>query len=137
MGEEYDTFTERTNKNKINYNFDEISEYEKATCRRPTPDNPFMNTPVTQYNKENVPVACNSDDDEIKVQIDKNFYKNLYRDVGDLFDVKNSQRMFYTTAPVPGDQTNFANWLYADSNHCKTNQEQCLLYEDLRKVTQF
>ena len=122
---------------KINYDMSEMMEYERATCRKPTPDNPFMNTPVTDYNKEDVPSACNADDEDIKEQIDDNFYKNLYRDVGDLFGVKNSQRMFYTVQQVPGDQINFANWLYAESRNCKTDQQNCLLYEDLRKVTQF
>ncbi|ARF09366.1 hypothetical protein Catovirus_2_315 [Catovirus CTV1] len=131
LGEEYDA--ERKSPPKIQYNLDEMEEYEKASCRRPTPDNPFMNTPVTEYNKENVPSACNADDDDIKEQIDNSFYTNLFRDVGDLYGIKNSQRMYYTTAQNPPDQTTFANWLYSEKENCKVNMKDCLKVEDLRK----
>lgn len=132
LGEEYNAETKKPIK-KINYDLNEMQQYEKATCRKPSVGNPFMNTPVTDYNKENVPSACNADDEDIKEQIDDTFYTNLFRDVGDLYDVKNSQRMYYTMPPNPPDQTTFANWLYSEKENCKVNQVDCLQTEDLRK----
>ena len=78
-----------------------------------------MNPPVTDFDRENIPEACNTD---------------LYRDLNDLFDTKNSQRTWYTTpsTAIPNDQEGFANWLYKTDQICKVNQGTCLRYEDLR-----
>ncbi len=121
-------------KDFVNYDFNELLEYEKNSCRRPTKENPFMNTPVTDFGKENIPVACNVDDDDIKENMERYFNVDLYRDVGDLFDTKNSQRIWYTTpvTQIPNDQEGFANWLYKTDDICKVNQGSCLRYEDLR-----
>lgn len=129
LGEEYTVNSEDTN--KIEYNIDEMNEYNKATCRKPTRDNPFMNAAVTEYNQnKEIPVACNVEDDDIKDNMDKTFNTGLYRDIEDLYDVKNSQRMYYT---VPEhDQDKFAKWLYGNTDNCKTNQEKCLINQDIR-----
>ncbi len=121
-------------KDFVNYDFNELLEYEKSVCRQPTKDNPFMNTPVTDFGKENIPVPCNSDDDDIKDKIERAFNTDIYRDLNDLFDVKNSQRVWYTVPnnAIPNDQEGFANWLYKTKNVCKTNQDSCFRYEDLR-----
>ena len=120
-------------KENIRYSLDEMRLYEMEKCRRPTVDNPFMNTSVDDYNKEDVPVACNSDEDEIKKDIALKFNQDMYRDIDDVFDKKNSQRQFYTIAHnVPNDQEAFARWCYKFPATCKTNQERCLRYEDLR-----
>lgn len=103
------------------------------SCRKPTPDNPFMNPPISDFNTE-VPAACNSDDEDIKNSITKAFNTNLFMDVDDVFDKMNSQRQFYTVpnTSIPNQQTEFANWLYRAPVTCKEDQEQCLRYEDLR-----
>jgi hypothetical protein len=128
------TLTDQKAKDFVNYDFNELMEYEKNSCRRPTKDNPFMNPPVTDFGKENIPVACNSDDDDIKQNMERNFNVDLYRDLDDLFDNKNSQRVWYTipVTAIPNDQESFANWLYKTDNVCKSNQDSCLRYEDLR-----
>lgn len=132
LGQAYEaTSVNKDSVPKVIYTMDEMDIYEKENCRKPTPENPFMNIPVTDYNKENVPSACNADDDEIKEVINMNFYNNLYRDVGDLYGVKNSQRMYYTTPPVPSDQHNFAKWLYSEKENCKVNQFDCLKTDNL------
>jgi hypothetical protein len=118
---------------KVKYSLDEIDKYRKATCKKPTKDNPFMNPLLSDINKE-IPVACNSNDDEINDEIENKFNKDLYRDVGDLYNIKNSQRQFYTV-PVtsnPPDTTTFAKWLYKVPATCKEDQERCLRYQDLR-----
>ncbi|VBB18293.1 hypothetical protein YASMINEVIRUS_756 [Yasminevirus sp. GU-2018] len=120
-------------KRNIKYSLDEMRLYESAKCRKPTVDNPFMNPSVADFNSEDVPVACNADDEDIKKSIDLKFNEDLYRDIEDVFDRKNSQRQFYTIAHnIPNDQEAFAKWCYKFPTTCKTNQERCLRYEDLR-----
>ena len=116
------------------YTNDEILEYQKNTCKLPTRDNPFMNPNITNYNNGTVPVACNSDDDDVQKDIENNFNKDLYRNIEDLWDKKNSQRQFYTlpSTGVPNNQVEFAKWLYVYPETCKESQQNCLRYEDIR-----
>ena len=130
----------------INYNNDKIDPLEiysrndiinssKNTCRMPSEDNPFMNSNIVDYeNESDNPQACNIEDDEIKEKTNDFFNKDLYRNLDDLFDTKNSQRQFYTTpnTKIPPNTVQFANWLYGTMSTCKENQENCLRYEDLR-----
>jgi len=93
-----------------------------------------MNPELSDYNNHNPPAACNADDDEIKDEISINFNKDLYMNIDDVWEKKNSQRQFYTipSTSVPNNQTAFANWLYNSPKTCKEDQEGCLRYEDLR-----
>ena len=117
-----------------NYTSDEILEYQQNTCKRPTRDNPFMNPNVTDYNNGDSPTACNADDEDIQKEIGLNFNKDLYRNVEDLWDKKNSQRQFYTlpSTSIPNNQVDFAKWLYLQPKTCKESQDNCLKYEDIR-----
>jgi hypothetical protein len=116
------------------YTIDELLEYDKATCRKPTKDNPFMNPNTTEYNNSDPPMACNVDDVDIKENMTKEFNKDLYRDIDDLWERNNSQRQFYTVpnTQIPNNQTEFAEWLYKIPETCKEDQEKCLRYEDIR-----
>lgn len=116
------------------FTVDEILEYQKNTCRRPTPDNPMMNPDLTEYGNGDPPAACNADDEDIKNEINVNFNHQLFRDVDEIWERENSQRQFYTlpNTAVPNNQIEFAKWLYLPTTNCKTNQENCLRYEDLR-----
>jgi len=130
---EYDGPIKPIEKDKISYSLDEIRTYESSKCRKPTEENPFMNPSVDDFNKENVPVACNADDEDIGKEIRSSFNADLYRDIEDVFDKKNSQRQFFTIAHnIPNDQEAFARWCYKFPATCKTDQERCLNYEDLR-----
>lgn len=115
------------------FTVDEILDYKKNACRAPTTNNPFMNPDVTEFGQVNPPVACNADDDDIKENINVNFNHELFRDVDELFDKKNSQRQFYTipNTAIPNNQTEFAQWLYNIPSTCKEDQN-CLRYDDLR-----
>jgi hypothetical protein len=120
-------------KDIIDYELNELLEFNKKTCRKPTRANPFMNPPVTDLNTEFDPAACNADDEDIKTNIVDNFNLDLYRDLSDLWDRKNSQRIWYTVAHAnPPDQPAIANWLYKNEGPCKVRQQKCLRYEDLR-----
>ena len=102
-------------------------------CRKPTRDNPFMNNNVEDIGKYS-PLACNSDDEDIKSQINETFNDNLYKNMTDLFEIKNSERQFYTV-PVPNgvpDTIKFANWAYKSKRSCKTNEKDCSGYDNLK-----
>lgn len=123
----------------IKYTLDEIRTYQKAKKRKPTTDNPYVNPSVADFNTENllaediIPAASNADDEDIKNDMVLKFNEDIYRDIEDVFDKQNSQRQFYTIAHnIPNDQEAFARWCYKFPTTCKTNQERCLRYEDLR-----
>lgn len=122
------------NSNQPKYTIDELVDYQNNTCRRPSIDNPFMNPSLVDYNNGDPPKACNIDDDEIKDDIRINFNHELFRDIDDIWERKNSQRQFYTVpnTSVPNNQVEFAKWLYLTPGNCKTNTEKCLRWEDLR-----
>uniref|UniRef100_A0A6C0ABX8 Minor capsid protein P9 transmembrane helices domain-containing protein n=1 Tax=viral metagenome TaxID=1070528 RepID=A0A6C0ABX8_9ZZZZ len=118
------------------FSISEREEYEKATCKRPTYDNPFMNHNANDYNKnkENIPKACNVDDDEINDEMELKFNENMFRNIDDVFDIENSKRQFYTlpARQVPNDQKGLAMWCYGTGPTCKEDSYKCLRYEDLR-----
>ena len=117
------------------YTVDELIDYQKNTCRKPTEQNPLMNPNVLEYNDGDPPVACNEDDDNIKDNINVSFNHGLFRDLDDLYERKISQRQFYTipNTAVPNNQTEFAKWLYKlpDSAVCKVTGNNCLRYRNL------
>lgn len=106
----------------------------KLPCKAPNPENPFMNPLVSDYNNGVIPAPCNADDEEIKTEVKGSFNKDLFRDVSDLYDIRNSERQFYTIpAPdIPSRQEDFARWCFGQNDTCKTDQELCLRQEDLR-----
>lgn len=117
------------------YTVDELKDYEKNTCRRPTNDNPMMNPSATEFDAGDPPAACNADDDDIKESIKVNFNHQLFRNVDELWERENSQRQFYTmpNTSIPNNQVEFAKWLYKlpPSDNCKEDNN-CLRYDDVR-----
>lgn len=83
-------------------------------CRMPTDDNPFGNFMVTDFDDPERPPAC--DPEDVREEIDSKFYKNLYRNVDDLYEKESSARQFYTNpvTAVCNDQVEFARSLYQD-----------------------
>ncbi len=122
---------EQENLNK-KISWDKNQVYNKATCRKPTVDNPFTNIVFTDYlDASNVAEPCNSDDQAIQTDMQNLYNSTIYRNVDDVFERENSQRMFYTVPirTIPNDQTNFANWLYKTGPTCKENSQNCTYYE--------
>jgi hypothetical protein len=121
---------------RLEKSYKEIQSYLNDSSRKPTPDNPFMNPILTDYNNETDPKPANVDDDEIKNEIRQSFNKDLFRDLNDLFDVKNAERIFYTVpgGSIPNDQDAFAKWCYGHPATCHENTMSCEknIYEDLR-----
>lgn len=112
IGKEYSIHD--VNGNTLSFTPDEIIQYQNETCKSSSKDNPFVNPTIMDLNTVDPPIACNSDGEHIKDEIDNSFNQGLYMNLDDLFGVKNSQRIWYTIpmAAVPSDQTTFANWLY-------------------------
>lgn len=119
--------------NDVKYNYEEYDEYRRTTCREPTVDNPYMNPTVNDFGIEFPPEACNVDDENIQEKITDSFNDGLFRDVSDAFEIRNSQRQFYTVPNMnPPDTISFAKWLYKPEDICKVDQMKCLRYEDIR-----
>lgn len=135
LGTKYEKFQgEPTNLERVNTQFD-------GKCTAPSIDNPFMNFTMNDYmtfdkNGSIVdrPGACNTNDINIKKQIEEKFNNNLFRDTNDLFGKMNSQRNYYTmpSTNIVNAQEDFAKWLYLNPSTCKENQDSCLNYEDIR-----
>lgn len=126
----------KSDPNETLFNVNEIKQYKQNTCRKPSKDNPFMNPSIIDYNTENPPAACNIDDEYIDDSMKVNFNHELFRDVDEIWERKNSQRQFYTVpnTTIPNNQTEFAKWLYKlpDESICKVNNYACESWNRLR-----
>lgn len=121
------------NKNdNLNYTFDEYNKYQKNNCKNPTDDNPFMNPSILEYNNDTYTTPCNILDENIQDKITNLYNKDLYRDLNDLFDVKNSKRQFFTIpgGNIPHNQQSFAEWLYKSPPTCKEDAHNCCTRND-------
>lgn len=121
---------------KVTWEKDQI--YNKNTCRQPTIQNPFANIAFSDYlDAGNLAQPCNVDDPEISNQMQNLYNSSIYRNLSDVWERENSQRMFYTTPiqTIPNNQTDFANWLYKTGPSCKENTEYCTYYQDPSMVS--
>lgn len=100
-------------------------------CRVPTTDNPFMNYNITDFGNDIDEMQCDINE-ETKKEIDKKFNEGLYKSAEDLFDIKNSQRQFYSIRFDPEGQDKLGQWLYKVPPTCKENTAMCNRYDDLR-----
>ena len=108
---------------------------KKKKCVKPTKNNPYMNVLVSDYkNDVNRPEACDHAEEDIKEEVQENFYSDLYRNVGDLYGKRNSERQFYSmpVSKIVNNQKSFAEWLYKTDDDCKNNGQNCLKYSDKR-----
>lgn len=99
----------------------------------PTINNPFMNVlpfdQVIRPNREAVSKLNVSLTPALHNSMNQAFGYNLYKDVEDVFDRRNSQRQFYTmpVTTIPNEQGKFADWLYKTNPTCKEqNGFQCM-----------
>ena len=106
----------------------------------PTGDNPFVNPLLSDFNNDTFPYAVNADDDELKDKINLTYNKDLFRDLTDIFDIKNAERQFYTVpgGAIPNDQNKFAQWCYNTPSTCKEDTRQCnLIPTDIRYINNY
>lgn len=116
-------------------------------CRKPTYDNPFMNPSILDFNVPDdtrtlYDEACYdtiNSDCAIKKEMNEQFNRDLFRDVGDLYNARGGERQFYTTpsTSVPNDQDGFGQWLFGDVGTCKSDLSKCYPLENLRASDDF
>lgn len=129
------------NKEKFEENVEIEGILKKKQKIRPTYNNPFMNTMMTDYienpDKEEVEdyYQDTAEAEKIREDINDKFNYNLYQSVDDVYEKNNSRRQFYTTpnTQIPSDQDRYLDFLYGDMKSCKTNTEDCTPMNDLRR----
>ena len=80
-----------------------VSSYVGEMRTRPTPDNPFMNAPLTDIkDNPNRPPAADITQLDVRNEVNQAFAKtsNIYMDTTDVYDLVQSQRNFHA---VPED----------------------------------
>jgi hypothetical protein len=125
------------NEKKVSWEKNEV--FVDNNCRKPTIDNPFTNIVFSDYlDSGNLAVPCNTDDPQINNQMQNLYNSSIYRNLSDVWERENSQRMFYTLPiqTVPNNQTDFANWLYKTGPTCHENSEYCTYYQDPSMTSQ-
>lgn len=113
--------------------------FNQNNCRKPTLENPFANIVFSDYlDAGNIPEPCNIDDKNIINEMQNLYNSSIYRNVDDVWERENSQRMFYSVPirTIPNDQTDFANWLYKTPPTCHENTQNCNYYESPKMVSQ-
>jgi len=95
----------------------------ESNCTMPTKTNPFMNKSVIEMSSDK-PIACDINNEDVKKDMKDGFENNLYMDVTDLFEKKNSQRQFYTVPPII-DDGKFNNWIANIPASCKDDNKAC------------
>jgi len=113
----------KNNKNNTTETYNPITSKTNHNYTNSTKNNPFMNVLLTELSTDNRKPANYYDKN-----IEANFTNELYSDIEDVFNRKNSSRQFYTN-PITtnvNDQESFAKFLY-DKPSCKSgNKEQCI-----------
>jgi hypothetical protein len=130
IGPDHSNVSPIKNNKKISWAKDQI--YKENNCRKPTAENPYANILFSDYlDATNLAEPCNIDDNDINNEMQNLYNSSIFRNVSDVFERENSQRIFYTMpiTKIPNDQTDFANWLYKTGPTCKENTENCTYYE--------
>jgi len=122
--------------------FTNNERFKKDNYISSTKENPFMNVLQEDYENNVERVAVNEAElynedkyEKVQEEIENNFSNNLFQDMTDIYNNRNSQRQYYTmpNTQIPNDQTSFAKWCYATPTTCKEgNSVEC--YNNLPPV---
>lgn len=129
--DDYVANKKKSKKKKVSW--EKSNLYRKDNYRKPTIENPFANIVFSDYlDAGNLAEPCNIDDEDIQNNMQNLYNSSIYRNLEDVWERENSQRMFYTVPiqTVPNSQTDFANWLYKTGPTCHENTQYCTYYED-------
>jgi len=115
------------NSSELNTSLDDLV-LKKKDCVKSTINNPFMNANLITDKRDRDSACLYYDDPNIAAKVETNFDNNLYRDVSDLYNKRNSQRQYYTmpSTTIPNEQTSFAKWLYLSPPTCKEDSIRCV-----------
>ena len=88
-----------------------VRKQKGAYCTKPTPDNPFMNTPVGTTSRA---PACKHSDPKVAMESKKHFDANLSRVFGDVYHKNASDRQFFTNpiTTTPNNDEAFKEFVY-------------------------
>lgn len=110
--------------------FDDNDTEEEITSS--TINNPFGNSSIYDIleNPKRQPmgdyISNTEKANDLKKKVEDNFNSGLYKDLGDVYNKKHSQREFYTTpsrGTIPNDPDGeFKNWLYGGMKSAKNTQ---------------
>ena len=123
----------------LTYNSDEVRKqknesYVAAHYTVPTKNNPFMNTLISDLNRDDKKEAAKPCDfPSVEKQLQYLYNEGVYREVDDIFNRNNSQNRFHTVpctegglGVLHGDTHTFANWLYSQGRPtCKEDSRYC------------
>lgn len=104
---------------------------EEELCQMPTEENPFMNTLITDLDPSVIKKPACKPTKKVRKKTREMFYKNLYRDVNDIYERNNSERQFFTMPNTSkmgmkhGDTIEFANALFNTGVSCKEDTSVC------------
>jgi len=133
---EYEKEQKKKSLDKISWEKNEL--YKNSNSRKPTKENPFTNIVFSDYlDASNLAPACNIDNDQVLKEMENLYNSTIYRNLSDVWERENSQRIFYTVPiqTIPNDQTEFANWLYKTGPTCHENTENCTYFQSQNMVS--
>ena len=112
---------DHSNRNLVDNNSNNLKN--ETSCQEPTPDNPFMNTLLTDNFSEKK-AACKYTS-EINKKVNDIYHDKLFMDQDLVYNSDFSSRQFYTmpNSKVPNDQDVFASWLYTTPGSCSAGNE--------------
>lgn len=115
-----------------------LTDIEKEKdCQMPTEENPYMNTLISDLDHTKEKKEACKLTKEIREKQSELYYKDLYRDVGDLYEKSNSERQFFTMPNTSkfgikhGDTKEFAQFLFNVDPTCKEDNKECIGSETL------
>ena len=135
IGSDYSdiNYSDYNKKNIPTISYEKNKFYVDNTCKKPTAENPWTNIVFSDYlDAANIPEPCNVQNVKIQNEMQNLYNSTIYRNLEDVFERENSQRIFYTVpiTTIPNKQTEFANWLYKTGPTCKENSNNCTYFEE-------
>jgi|TARA_R110000796_G_scaffold2688_3_gene10412 Ca2+/Na+ antiporter len=114
----------------VKVNLNRVSKYEMNSCQAPTKNNPMGNVLMTDYaDSPNRLEACYYSHPNEHVTSGVPFDSGRSRSPLPKFQRNAIERQFVTNpvTQIPGDQTQFAEWLYGPKNGpmCKSDSKYC------------
>jgi len=103
----------------------------ESKCRKPTMNNPYGN--YNMYEDPNLKACIQKEDNINNINFNQfNVYENAKEKTVGSFN--KSLRDFYVTPTTeyPNNESDFAKWLYRDTNLTCKNDNNCLRFDDVR-----
>lgn len=103
-------------------NLNDLDIVDNTPCVKPTESNPFMNPNVLNINDDSAAFsACPITDNKTCGNMDKLYFKRIFRNTDDIYDKATQDRQFYTvpSTTFPNNREDYIEWLYNRGPSCK------------------